>query len=549
MKQFSKKAFKMSERGRLQSNAEQYGSFSSCDSSRGFINAIRSIDAMKPTEIDDLTSCSSYDKEDLNTQGQDIVISHTQTPQIRSSPPKQRYTSFGFDSDEPTMQPKRSVALSITSSMRNSAEAILQPHLMLTMTTLSFPDVPSLDRKASTFMTSMNILCLIQGVSTFAIPFVTSNGGLPVLISILILGISNWYGIHLISECQHQLSKSTPGHVKRVFATYLDIGAAVFPKFGRKIMAFINLSTALTSVSFFILIGQVTYDMLEHILPTFNMSAQLLIVLWACLVLPFLFIRRVSIIAKFSCVALFSMLSALIVCYAVLISHYSEWDMRRLKLNFNIEQILLGCGVINNSFFVHLIVPAIEGSMREPQNFRRASAASYGFNTLLKIGFGLLGTLTFGSFVQQSITSNLTSSMPILISLSCLIALNLFFSFPISLCVVFEMLDEYLLPVMLVFHGQGKRSWAWLLVSRLLLLLSVVLIAVSVPQFGLVVSFIGNVRGTAVALVLPIYFYLKLKWKHLRTLSKIFNIFLLLFYLLVGIGGAYFSLKAIIEKV
>eukprot|EP00112_Aurelia_sp_Birch-Aquarium-sp1_P005335 Seg1603.11 transcript_id=Seg1603.11/GoldUCD/mRNA.D3Y31 product="Vesicular inhibitory amino acid transporter" protein_id=Seg1603.11/GoldUCD/D3Y31 len=432
-----------------------------------------------------------------------------------------------------------------TGSIGSAGSMFLQQQRALAIA--SFPNVPSNDRRASTFMTTMNVLCLIQGVNIFAFPFVMAKAGLPVLIAILFLGICNWYSVHLIADCQYQLSTSEPGYSKRIYPTYLDIGAAAFPTYGKKLMAFINISTLLTTTTYLILLGQVTFDLLNKALHL-NISPQVLACLWAALVFPSLFIRRVSVIAAFSCIAVLSLTASLMICFSALIARYKEWDLDNLKVTFNVGDVLLACGVIINSYFLHLIVPAIEGSMKKPEQFKNATAASFFFNTLLKVSFGLIATLTLGSKVHQSVTSNLTSSMPILLSITIFIMLNLFLSFPICICVLFEMLDTKMLPKFHLFHGNEIGSLAWLILSRLLVLLSIVLIAVSVPQFSLVVSFLGNVRGSAVALFLPVYFYLKLKWRHIGLMSRIFHIILAIFYIALGGGGAYYSLAAIIHE-
>ena len=523
-------------------NTCSYGSISSTGSWRNVSSYEEFFNAEILHESGQTHWISNDGDHDENTASYGVIaLSSESTPVLK----RERTSSYKVMKDPSFMGSRRYLGSTITGSIRSTGSMFLQQQRAFT--TASFPDVPSNDRKASTVMTSMNMLCLIQGVSMFAIPFVTAEAGLPVLIAIVLLGFCNWYAVHLISECQHQISASQPGYLKRIYPTYLDIGAAVFPTYGKKIMTFINLSTALTSVSYFILLGQVTFDLLSRTL-NLHVSPQVLMCLWAALVFPSLFIRRVSVIAKFSCIALMSLTASLIICYSVLIAKYKEWDLHNLKVTFNLGNVLMACGVVSNSFFLHLIAPAIEGSMKKPEQFKTASAISYFINTLLKVGFGLIATLTLGSKVRQSVTSNLTSSLPILVSISIFIILNLFSSFPISLCVVFEMLDTNMMPMFHLFHGTRIGSWAWFVLSRLLVLASVMLIAVSVPQFGLVVSFIGNVRGSVVALFLPVYFFLNLKWRHIGITSRIIHIILAVFYLALGIGGAYYSLEAIIRK-
>ena len=472
------------------------------------------------------------------TTSVDSNFSSKSTPVLK----RQRTVSFLVTSFTNSLQYFDS---SVNGSIRGNGSVSLKQQRVLA--TVSLPNVPSNDRRASTVMTTMNVLCLIQGVNIFAIPFVTAKAGLPVLIAILFLGMCNWYSVHLIADCQYQLSASQPGNLKRIHPTYLDIGGAAFPTYGKKLMAFINLSTLLTTTAYLILLGQVTFDLLDKAMHL-NISAQVLACLWAALIFPSLFIRRVSVIAAFSCVAVLSLTASLMICFSALVAKYKEWDLKNLKITFNLGDVLLACGVIINSYFLHLIVPAIEGSMKKPEQFIKATAVSFVFNTLLKVSFGFIATLTFGSKVHQSVTSNLTSSMPILLSISIFTMLNLFLSFPISICVLFEMLDANMLPVFHLFQRNKIGSWVWLILSRLLVLLSIVLIAVSVPQFSLVVSFLGNVRGSTVALFLPVYFYLKLKWRHIGVTSRIFHIILAVFYIVLGVGGAYYSLTAIIHK-
>ena len=429
-----------------------------------------------------------------------------------------------------------------------SINKIQSSYIQSMLMTFSLPEMPSPDRRASPFLTSMNILCLIQGVSVFAIPYVTARGGISVLISIVVVALMDWYGMYLITKCQYQISKSTPGACKRVYATYIDIGKAVFPKYGRKIMAAVTMSTALTAVSFFILLGQITADLLQRVTDDFNVSIEVGIVIWACLIYPWFFITKVSVMAWFSTIALFSLTAAILLCCGVLIANYQSWDMANISFDLNLEYLMLGYGIISNSYFLHLIVPAIEGSITDPKSFTKASVLSYTFNTIFKVGFALLGVLTFGLTLKQSITSNLTSSLPVFVSICTMTAVNLYFSFPIALCVVFEMLDQFVLPHFYLFNRKGKSYRLWVALSRLFILLSVTFMAVSVPQFGLVVSFIGTARGTFVAILFPVYFYLKLRWRHVSFFSKVSHVVFMIFGLIMGVGGAYFSLRSIIKK-
>ena len=405
---------------------------------------------------------------------------------------------------------------------------------------ISLQDLPSLDRRSSAWLAGINVQSMILGTSVLGFPFAFMNAGIWAIPLVVIIGTAASVSAGLLRDCLYQNSRKH-GRPKRVRRTYVDVCNGAWPMYGRTISELIVFIGLLRNVIVLILLTNLSVQVLGDLLRT---DKGIITVSWAFAVLPFLFIKRVSSLAWISFIGLSLYLVALAAILVQCLLHYPSWSFANLHFDFHIEKIGLAAGIIINSFAQHLSFPPVEGSMRKPKTYRPTFFVTFAINVIVKVLFGVSAVLTYGSCTKQSITGNL-SDRKISVPANSAIAFFAYFTLPMQSFVVFDLIDSKFLPHFPIF--KGSASWSWMLLSRSVVLVTCLLVAVLVPEFGLLVSFVGSIRGSFVSLMFPPLFYLKLFKHKVGYLRKIQCVAVALIGLSLGSVGIYSSSKAVIS--
>lgn len=405
---------------------------------------------------------------------------------------------------------------------------------------VSLQDVPSLDRRSSAWLVGINIQSMILGTSVLGFPFAFKRAGLWAIPLVFFVGLATSHSGTLLRDCLYQRSKRLP-HPKRVRRSYVEVCNRAWPRHGKVIMELIVFISILRNVIVLILLTNLTVEVLRSWL-VFN--SRIITVVWASAVLPFLFIKRVSSLAWISFIGLSLYLSALIAVLTHCVFEYKSWSFDKLHLNFNVESVGIAAGIIINSFSQHLAFPPVEGSMKKPNKYRTTLYTAFGINVIIKILFGISAVMVYGDSICQSVTANLTNRKISIPSNIC-IAFFAYFTLPMQSFVVFDLLDSKFLPHFPIFRDSG--NWCWLIISRSCILLPCLLIALLIPHFGLLVSFVGSIRGSLISLIFPPIFYMKIFGEKTGLIRKC-QCFLIIFVgVVLGAIGVYSSSKAVVQ--
>ena len=278
-----------------------------------------------------------------------------------------------------------------------------------------------------------------------------------------------------------------------------------------------------------------------------KLPVQVWAVVCAFAVLPSVFIKRLSLIAWMSMIAVFSLMGAIVVTISYCISHSGEWKTDNIP-SFDKKTFPIGFGIITFSYCAHAVFPGVEATMKEPKNYNMMMHASFAVSAVMKTLFGVLCVLTFGPLTEQVVTVNMADSVAFNTAATVLVAFNVFFSFPLPLFVVIETVDEVFLPHFPHLRADTKYHWFWVLLSRVLLVTLALFIALVVPHFGLLMGFVGSFTGTCLSFGFPCIAHLKLKWHRLRWYHVIGEIILICFGVVSGAFGLFFSGKKLIES-
>lgn len=411
-------------------------------------------------------------------------------------------------------------------------------------TVYSLLNIPSSDRRSNSILMSVNLQSMIMGTTMLSVPYCVRLAGVWALVLIVVIGFVTNFTASIISDCQYQLSLSNPGLYKRVYANFIDMSKASLNNVGTYIMVLLTYLSLARNIVVIILLCDVTSEILAVVGIT-TYDKQILSVIWTLLTIPLLLIRKISILAWISFIGLVLYLSALFSMLILSCVSYSKWNFSQIPWRVDITGIGIAIGIIVNSYAVHLNLPNLEGSLSEPGVYKKTTTVTFFINIFTKIAFALCCYLTYTDTTQSEITSNIDGWFPMPLLLRISIMFFSYFTIPLQSFVVFEMIDHTLLPHFPIFDN---NIYVWTILSRSVFMTMCLFVAILIPHFGIVVSLIGSVRGSMIALILPACFYIKIQTHKKTYCKKILCYLVVLFGSLAGGVGLYSSIAALVKK-
>ena len=425
--------------------------------------------------------------------------------------------------------------LGVSLSRMNLSRSLMK--LRSATMTMSLIEKPSDDRRANAFLAGWNVTNLIQGTGILGIPYAVKLGGWAAVVSIFVCGFLCCYTGKLLIDCLYEESKRT-GQRKRVRVNYPDVGEAVWPRWGNKIVSVVQVcEMSGIAVTYIVLLASIFLDLFHNMT---SMDVYEWSVIVACFVLPGIFITRVSVIAWISMISVFALFSGVLTIIIYCITQYQQMSIDNMP-GFQLNSFLIGFGIIVFSFTAHAVFPGVEASMRHPEQYPMMLNVAFANSTITKMVLGLMAVFRYGQEVNQAITINLKSSPVFYILSNTFVVSNVVLAFPLVMFVVLETWDTKMLPYFPHLAKESGFHWFWLLLTRPLLFTFGVFLAITVPHFGLVMGLLGSLTGTSLCFIFPCVFHLKLKWKKLAWYQVVCRVFITLFGIACGILGAVFT--------
>eukprot|EP00824_Muranothrix_gubernata_P026824 TRINITY_DN971_c0_g1_i3.p2 TRINITY_DN971_c0_g1~~TRINITY_DN971_c0_g1_i3.p2 ORF type:complete len:368 (+),score=40.50 TRINITY_DN971_c0_g1_i3:345-1448(+) len=301
-------------------------------------------------------------------------------------------------------------------------------------------------------------------------------------------------------------------HKGESVTTFPDCGSAIYGRwFGGLIEFAVTTAQMGFCCAYLIFIG----ENMSSVLGGITMYA------WMMSVVPFLvllsWITNIKYLAWPSLIANVTLFLG--ICY-VFLYIVVDFEIGRGVRAVNWSQFPILYGIAAYAFEgINLTIP-IQSSMSRPADYPFILDVSMFITGVLYVGLALLGYARYGNRTESIITLNLPEDIPTMIMI-ILMAIAMFFTFPVQLFPVSEMVDEWL---------HLKRGTSSLVIKRRLVRLVLVLIclgfAMGVPDFGLFLALIGGFSNSLVQFVFPSLMYLRLyrgslRWQEILLFTSI----------------------------
>ncbi|KAG7508376.1 hypothetical protein JOB18_011174 [Solea senegalensis] len=396
-----------------------------------------------------------------------------------------------------------------------------------------------------------NVTNAIQGIFVLGLPFALVHSGyLGLVLMVLSAWVCNYTGTILVA-CLYD-DEQSGGTKVRVRHSYQDIVEACckglwpnWPGLGGWIINVAQVIELLMTCTLYLVVSTtlLSDSMSGLTVPRSVCSLVSVIFLLPCLLLTDL--RPVSTLSLL-CSLAHILISLMVMLYCLSLA--STWSWSTLSLSADPEEFLVSVGVIIFSYTSQIFLPPLEGSMEDRGQFDSMLAWTHGAACVMKTLFSLLAVLTWGAKTSEVVTDNLPSELRPPVNL-CLLAKALL-SYPLPFYSAAEILQSCLVTDSAVSsgckRGGGRVSGSALLVRGSLLMTSY-LLALLVPRFSLLMGLTGSVTGSAMTLILPCLFHLRLCWGRLSLGDRLVDVGILVLGVLCSASGVICSVKRLVQ--
>ncbi|XP_002744449.1 proton-coupled amino acid transporter 2 isoform X1 [Callithrix jacchus] len=356
-----------------------------------------------------------------------------------------------------------------------------------------------------------------MGTGILGLPLAVKNAGILMgPLSLLVMGF-------VACHCMHILVKCAQRFCKRLNKPFMDYGDTVMhgleanpstwlqnhAHWGRHIVSFFLIVTQLGFCCVYIVfladnLKQVVEavnsttnncNSNETVILTPTMDSRLYMLSFLPFLVLLVLIRNLRILTIFSMLANISMLVSLVIITQYITQEIPDPSRLPLVASWKTYPLFFGTAIF--SFESIGVVLPLENKMKDARHFPAILSLGISIVTALYIGIGTLGYLRFGDDIKASISLNLPNcwlyqSVKLLYVAGILCTYALQFYVPAEIIIPFAI---------------SRVSTRWALPLDLSIRIAMVcltcLLAILIPRLDLVLSLVGSVSSSALALIIP----------------------------------------------
>ncbi|KAK9064086.1 hypothetical protein SSX86_017958 [Deinandra increscens subsp. villosa] len=427
----------------------------------------------------------------------------------------------------------------------HSSDILLPPQrTSSTLGKLSQHQKPPTIRKSSFGQAVINGVNLLCGVGLLSTPYAAKQGGWVGLSVLFVFCVISFYTGLLLRSCLD----SRPG-----LNTYPDIGEAAYGKAGRLVISIILYVELYAACVEYIILES---DNLSSLFPDAHLSFAgyhltshyLCAIMVTLAVLPTVWLRNMSVLSYISAGGVFVSVLLVICLFWVGLVDNIGFQVESTK-TLNLSTLPVAIGLYGYCYAGHAVLPNIYTSMEKRSQFPLVLLASFAICTVLYAGVAIMGYMMFGESTESQFTLNLppnflaskiavwatqTKSRTTVFSLTRnTYALTIS---PVAMCL------EELIP--------ADHLWShfYSILIRTTLVGSTLLVALSFPFFGLVMSLIGSLLTMLVSLIFPCACFLRIVKGNVTHFQGSLCVLIITIGMVSAVFGTYTSLSEIIQQ-
>ncbi|XP_064636410.1 proton-coupled amino acid transporter 1-like isoform X2 [Lineus longissimus] len=401
----------------------------------------------------------------------------------------------------------------------------------------------------------MNLLKGNIGTGILAMPYAVSNAGILFgTLGIVVVGIIATHCMNMLINCAHHIKNKTHRQgvdYEDVLEVCFEIAPSPFNKLRKpmKIIALICLN--ITQIGFccvyVLFIGENVRLFVEAFHPPSDVPVQVYMAVLLVFLVPFSFIKNLKSLAPFAIFANLLTMTGIVIILVYCVQDLPPVTTYPLMADFGRIPLFFG-SVVFAFEGISLVIP-IEMKMKTPQDFMGMTGV---LNTgmvivmCLYVAVGFFGYMKFGNAALGSITLNMPTDHWIYLSVKIMFPIALFISyglqFYVPVCILWP-------PIEARISSPRWKVWGEYVFRTFLVLFTFALAAV-IPHLELLISLIGALSSSSLALIFPPIIEIATYWpdnklgRYKWMLWK--DILIVVFGLLGFVTGTFVSLKEII---